>query len=369
MDKRINNNGYDYVDLGLPSGTKWATMNVGASKASDAGLYFQWGDTKGYTATQVGRGEGKKKFSSDWSDYKWGVNPNFTKYTTTGATLELEDDAAHIHMGGDWHMPTPDQIKELTANTTSTWTKQDGVNGRLFTSKTDTSKSIFIPAAGFAWDGSVHGSGVNGSVWSFLLSTDVVAGGQYLGFSSGGAYLLCSGSRCDGRSVRGVIDKNNDKSKDKKNNMNDNLNLIEILKDVPKGTKLYSPICGECKLVEIAGDIKCEALEDSCCWKFRSDGSFAIYKDAECLLFPSKENRDWFSFKVPCKYKHFEPLQKVLVKFHPYYSPNNIWEVDFYSHFDEYLKKHKVLTYGYCTDSDILPYEGNEDKLGEIVEK
>ena len=53
-------NGYDYVDLGLPSGTLWATMNVGASKPSDAGLYFQWGDTQGYTADQVGTGDGKK---------------------------------------------------------------------------------------------------------------------------------------------------------------------------------------------------------------------------------------------------------------------------------------------------------------------
>ena len=67
-------NGHDYVDLGLPSGTLWATMNVGASKPSDAGLYFQWGDTQGYTADQVGTGDGKKKFSSDWSDYKW--NPS-----------------------------------------------------------------------------------------------------------------------------------------------------------------------------------------------------------------------------------------------------------------------------------------------------
>ena len=201
---KTNNNGYDYVDLGLPSGTLWATMNVGASKPSDAGLYFQWGDTVGYTATQVGRGEGKKKFASDESDYKFGVYPNYTKYTTTGATLELEDDAAHINMGGDWHIPTPEQIKELTANTTSTWTKQDGVNGRLFTSKSDSSKSVFIPAAGDAWDGSVLYSGVDGYVWSSVLDTDYVDDGQYLDFYLGGVYLSDIG-RYDGLSVRGVI--------------------------------------------------------------------------------------------------------------------------------------------------------------------
>ena len=144
-------NGHDYVDLGLPSGTLWAAMNVGASKASEAGLYFQWGDAQGYSADQIGNGEGQKKFSEDYSDYKWYLsgtidenNLKFTKYTTGGATLDLEDDAAHVNMGGSWHMPTPNQFQELLDNTTSTLTTQDGINGRLFTSKKDTSKSIFI---------------------------------------------------------------------------------------------------------------------------------------------------------------------------------------------------------------------------------
>ena len=201
MEKNINNNGYDYVDLGLPSGTLWATMNVGASKASDAGLYFQWGDTSRYTADQVGK---DKKFASDWSDYKFGTNPNFTKYTTPGETLELEDDAAHVHMRGNWHIPTPTQINELISNTTNAWTTQDGVNGRLFTSKKDGTKSIFIPAVGYAWDGSVLDSGDGGGVWSSMLDTDYVDDGQYLGFGSGGVYLNFN-LRCNGLSVRGVI--------------------------------------------------------------------------------------------------------------------------------------------------------------------
>ena len=197
-------NGYDYVDLDLPSGTLWATMNVGASKPSDYGLYFQWGDMKGYTKEQVGTGEGQKKFASDESDYKFGVYPNYSKYTTKGATLDLEDDAAHVNMGGDWHMPTPTQIKELTANTTSTWTTQDGVNGILFTSKSNPSKSIFFPAAGGAWDGSVQYSGDYGLVWSSMLYTGSVRSGSYLNFTSGGVSLN-SGSRYDGLSVRGVV--------------------------------------------------------------------------------------------------------------------------------------------------------------------
>ena len=204
MGKGINNHGHDYVDLGLPSGTLWATCNIGAEKPSDAGLYFQWGDTSGYTADQVGTGDGKKKFALDWSDYKWGKNPNFTKYTTIGATLELEDDAAHVNMGGDWHMPSPDQIEELIDNTTSTWTTQDGVNGSLFTSKKDTSKSIFIPAAGGAWDGSFDSSGVSGGVWSSMLSSGNVDSGQLLIFYSDNAGLDY-GDRNGGLSVRGVL--------------------------------------------------------------------------------------------------------------------------------------------------------------------
>lgn len=201
MDKEINNNGYEYVDLWLPSGTLWASCNVGADKPTDFGLYFQWGDTKGYTKNQVGK---NKQFASDWSDYKWNASEGFSKYNTAGESLKLEDDAAHANMGGDWHMPTPQQIQELLNNTTNTWTTQDGVNGRLFTSKKYQSKSIFFPAAGGAWDGSVQDSGDGGYVWSYMLDTDNVSYGQYLNFDSGSALIYYCG-RYYGLSVRGVI--------------------------------------------------------------------------------------------------------------------------------------------------------------------
>ena len=195
------------MDLALPSGTLWSTCNVGASKPSDYGLYFAWGDTQGYTSDQVGNGDGKKKFSPDYSDYKWGVYPNFTKYKTKGETLELEDDAAHVNMGGDWHMPTPQQISELLNNTTNTWTSQNGVNGRLFKSKTDTSKSIFIPAAGSTWDGSVVDSRSRGYVLSCMTVAKNSRYVQVLDFNSGNAYLNTTNyhNRCSGLSVRGVI--------------------------------------------------------------------------------------------------------------------------------------------------------------------
>jgi hypothetical protein len=115
----IDTNNYDYVDLGLPSGTLWATMNVGATDINDPGMYFQWGDTQGYTADQVGT----DKFFN-LNSYKYSINgsPDMTKYNSTDGltTLELSDDAVRVNMGGDWSLPTSEQIEELfnSGNTT-----------------------------------------------------------------------------------------------------------------------------------------------------------------------------------------------------------------------------------------------------------
>ena len=208
MIEKIKNNGREFVDLGLPSGTLWSTCNVGASNPSDFGLYFQWGDVQGYTADQIGLGEGQKKFSSDFSDYKWYLSgddfdsDNFTKYKTEGVTLDLEDDAANHYMGGSWHIPSSEQIQELIDNTTSNWIKLDDVNGRLFTSKNG--KSIFIPAAGYAYSGSLRNGGSEADVWSSVLVTDSVRYGRYLDFYSSGIYFNNSNRYC-GLSVRGVL--------------------------------------------------------------------------------------------------------------------------------------------------------------------
>ena len=191
---------YSYVDLTLPSGTLWVEQNVGAYKPSDYGLYFQWGDTSGYTADQVGTGEGKKKFASDWSDYKWGTYPNFSKYTTPNAKLDLEDDAAHVNMKGSWHIPTYEQCQELFDNTTTAWTTSDGVSGMTFTSKKDISKSIFIPAAGFALNGSVLNSGSSGNVWAERVDSHYINYGLYFRLAQ-----RSSGKRYNGYSIRGVI--------------------------------------------------------------------------------------------------------------------------------------------------------------------
>lgn len=123
MTQALPTNGYDYVDLGLPSGNLWATKNIGADTPEDAGLYFQWGDTQGYTPGQVGTNEGRKYFG--WSGYKFSINGSstkFSKYGVDGKTvLDLEDDAAYAYMGGKWRVPTIADFVELFEYTNVTY--------------------------------------------------------------------------------------------------------------------------------------------------------------------------------------------------------------------------------------------------------
>ena len=151
-----------YVEIG---GLKWATMNLGASSITDYGLYFAWGDTQGYMASQVGSGEGQKYFA--WADYKYcdgATNPtsaNMTKYNSIdGKTvLDLSDDSAFATWGGNWRIPTKEQFVALGAATTTAWTADymgSGVAGMIVTDKTDSSKVLFFPAAGFAREGTMN---------------------------------------------------------------------------------------------------------------------------------------------------------------------------------------------------------------------
>lgn len=202
---------YKYVDLGLS--VKWAKWNVGATKEEEYGLYFQWGDTSGYTADEVGSGEGQKYFS--WSDYKYWTadtgsgSSGMTKYNSTDAktVLDASDDAATANMGSNWRMPTESEFNELinTANTTSAWTTVNGVYGAKFTSKKSgfTDKYVFFPAAGNCNSGTLSNAGSYGWVWSSSLSTSNVHYCRRLYFDSGGSYMDGS-SRYYGFSVRGV---------------------------------------------------------------------------------------------------------------------------------------------------------------------
>lgn len=195
-------NDYEFVDLGLPSGTLWATCNVGASSPEEYGLYFAWGETEGYSDATSG-----KEFS--WSDYKYGDGSTFEKYNSDGlTTLELTDDAARVNMGGNWCIPTEIEYQELLDNTTSAWTTVNNVNGVKFTSTKEgyTDKYIFIPTAGYCNYGSVEGTSSSVYLWSSSLDSSNVAFAHNLVFSSSGAKVSTS-RRNHGYSVRPVKSK------------------------------------------------------------------------------------------------------------------------------------------------------------------
>ena len=204
--------GHEYVEIG---GLKWATMNVGANSVTDSGLYFQWGDTQGYTASQVGSGEGKKYFG--WTDYKYGNGTSspsatgMTKYNATDgkSVLEASDDAAQVNWGGSWRMPTTAELQALGNAVNTAWTADyqgSGVAGIICTDKTDSSKTLFFPAAGDCGNGSVSSVGNLGSYWSSSVNSSNRQGAYSLGFIGIDADWDGLSDRFYGLSVRPVVD-------------------------------------------------------------------------------------------------------------------------------------------------------------------
>ena len=208
-EKTINT---EYVDLGLPSKLKWAKCNIGATSETEDGVYFQWGDISGVSGSLVGKYSNK--------NYSWATDPfnnGSSKYDETyfnsvngtvcpNNVLAKEYDAATQIMGGNWRMPTSTEFQELIDNTTNEWItnfNDTGVNGRKFTSKTDTSKYIFIPAAGYCDNGSANVGGRHGYVWSSSLSYSFPDEAMNLYLDSDLCYRV-STYRYYGLSVRGV---------------------------------------------------------------------------------------------------------------------------------------------------------------------
>lgn len=171
----------EYVDLGLPSGTLWATCNVGASSPEEYGSYFAWGET---TA----------KSTYNWSTYKYcnGSSKTITKYCTNSSygnvddktELDLSDDAAYVYWGSDWCMPSQKQISELTQYnyTTNEEFTLNGVRGQKITSKIN-GNSIFLPNNGLYIDSSTSNWYWNGSFcWSHELGSEP----DYAGYMTDG---------------------------------------------------------------------------------------------------------------------------------------------------------------------------------------
>ena len=195
------------VDLELPSGTKWASFNLGASNPEDYGEYYAWGDI-----------ELDNKWSYSWDTYKWcnGSRNSLTKYNTSSSlgtvdnktTLEGVDDVAHIELGGNWRMPTYAEYYELLTQCTWANSTRNGVNGKIVTG--NNGNSVFIPKAGWKNSNGPSEVGTNGYYWTSSLYTDDDNHDDYawcvkiLVFDSYDIYDYFT--RCSGLTIRPVID-------------------------------------------------------------------------------------------------------------------------------------------------------------------
>lgn len=203
--KGANANGHPYVDLGLPSGLKWAKYNVGATSETQYGKFFQWGETEQHDTG----------IPYDWANYKYynSVSDTVTKYkygenADYKATLELGDDAARANMGGDWRMPTQANFKELLDNTDHAWVENfnnSNVNGYTFTSIKNRNNYIFIPASKYNEDISTYITPISYHIWSSSVNTTASKYAWALDFNSDYITAEHDFYRRDGMAVRGVL--------------------------------------------------------------------------------------------------------------------------------------------------------------------
>ena len=199
---------YEYVDLGLPSGTLWANMNLGAASETDYGDYFMWGSTTPNNDTPCDWNHAPfNNGSNDYDDEYF--NTHKSEWLDGKNNLKPEYDAAYKATNGMARMPTEVEIQELMNNTYNEWIENfngSGVNGRKFTSKTDKSKYIFIPASGVRSFSSFYFQGSDGYVWSSSLNYDYPGSASFLNFGSGNLMGILYISRPRGLAVRGVMD-------------------------------------------------------------------------------------------------------------------------------------------------------------------
>ncbi len=170
-------NGHDWVDLGLPSGTRWATCNVGASSPEGYGNYYAWGEVA-------------PKAIYDWNYYRYcnGSANTLTKYcnsptygsngfTDNLTVLEACDDVATANWGESWRMPTSTEMQELFENCTRTWTNY----GLLFVGPNG--NSILLPAAGHRYEIELYQVDTNGGYWTSSV-------GEYAPYAQCGSFSL-----------------------------------------------------------------------------------------------------------------------------------------------------------------------------------
>ena len=200
------------IDLGLPSGLKWASCNLGATKPEEYGDYYAWGEVEPYYSSQDPLtwkdGKGNGYAWSSYFDNPSGDGTTFEKYDNVKKiVLDLEDDAAHVNLGGNWRMPTDAEWIELRAECTWTWVLDyngSGVNGMLVSSSNG--NSIFLPASGFRDGTSLIVAGSRGIFWSSSLDLDFPYRAWNVHFDTDIIYENYDSWRCCGSSIRPVTE-------------------------------------------------------------------------------------------------------------------------------------------------------------------
>ncbi len=198
--------GLEMVDLGLPSGTLWANLNVGASWPEEFGKYYAWAETS-------------EKENYILGNYRYYKESRYVNLGDDYNITRTDMDAAHINMGNAWRMPTKKEAQELLDNCTWKWVLENGVNGYLVTSKTN-GNSIFLPAAGLKLNGTLHYKDTGGSYWTAVSVGDGNGFANTLSFHNGckiyyadtydpfNRYEGFAVARYFGRSVRAVASPN-----------------------------------------------------------------------------------------------------------------------------------------------------------------
>lgn len=194
---------HDYVDLGLPNGTLWATCNVGGDSPEDEGDFFSWGEIAP-----------KEVFG--WKYYQYGSfideHYEFTKYCSDSVyglggfvddliMLEPADDVAATVWGSGWRMPTKKEWEELFENTVGEWSELEGVEGWLLTAPNG--NTLFLPAVGYWWN-DIHNDEGLGIYWSSTLNTEFPYRAWGFHFNMYSAHICGSSDRCRGQVVRAV---------------------------------------------------------------------------------------------------------------------------------------------------------------------
>ena len=197
-------NGQEYVDLGLPSGLKWATCNVGATKPEEYGCYYDWGETT--TKSSYGLESYKWCNGSDDTQTKYCSNASYGQngFTDDKIVLELADDVAYANLGGSWRMPTSAEWTELREKCTWRWTTLNGVNGCEV--KGTNGNFIFLPVAGIRFDNQLEYTGSYGYYWSSSLYSDDPRSACSVFLESNIVYMELDFPRCYGLSVRAVCE-------------------------------------------------------------------------------------------------------------------------------------------------------------------